>query len=157
MVRVHPDWRGFMICRQNEAESDDCGRLSESVRERWRRNASSLLWWVRITWVFHDKSKSVRSERGQGGSVAVNTDNLSQQRPLAALYPNLHRKQEMTWRYFLPSSLLVLFCTYLLSQSVLPVIYSLLFFRIRLWSPFFLLCLLLFYFLFEVFTSFPAA
>ena len=72
--------------------------------------------------------KSVRSERGQGGSVVVNADKLSRQKPLAALYPNLHRKCGVTGRYFLPSSLLVSLCTHLLSQSILPAIDSLLFF-----------------------------
>lgn len=51
--------------------------------------------------------KSVRSERGQGGSVVVNADNLSQERPLAALYRNLQRKSGVTGRYFLAFSLLV--------------------------------------------------
>lgn len=54
------------------------------------------------------REKSVRSEKGQGGSVAVNADKLSQEGPLAALYLNRHRKCGLTARYFLPSSLLVI-------------------------------------------------
>lgn len=53
------------------------------------------------------REKSVRSEKGQGGSVAVNADKLSQEGPLAVLYPNLERKFGVTVKYFLPSSLLV--------------------------------------------------
>ena len=49
---------------------------------------------------------------------------LSQESPLAALYPNLHRKCGVTARYFLPSSPLVPLCTHLLIQSVLPAIFS---------------------------------
>lgn len=63
--------------------------------------------------------KSVRSGKGQGGSVVVNADKLSREGALAALYPNLHRKCGVTARYFLPSSQLVRL-RYSLIQSVRP-------------------------------------
>lgn len=80
--------------------------------------------------------KSVRSGRGQGGSVAVNADNLSQERPLAALYHNLHRKFGLTGRYFLTFSLLVsLTCSVRLYCQQFTLCYSS--FRICLFEAFF--------------------
>lgn len=139
MARVHPDWQRFMIHNPKEGESDECGRLSESVRKRWRRNASSLLWWVRITWVFHDKSKSARSERGQGGSVAVNADNLSAAKAISCFVSQPAQETRSDMEIF----------------PVCPA--SNLFFRIRPWGPFFLFYLLLFYIHCKVLISFPAA
>lgn len=94
--------------------------------ERWKRNASSLHWWVRKAGVFHDESrKRALSERGQGGSVAGDADNLSQRGPLAALCPNLCRKWGETGRYVSPPLLLLLLGTRLLSHSVLPTLCAL--------------------------------
>lgn len=94
--------------------------------ERWRRNASSLHWWVRKAGVFRDESrKRGLSARGQGGSVAGDTDNLSQRRPLAALCPDLCGKWGETGRYLPPPLLLLLLGTRLLSHSVLPTLCAL--------------------------------
>lgn len=95
--------------------------MGEWVKERARGRVEcfiiALVSEDRVSVSWWEKKKSVRSERGQGGSVVVNADKLSQRRPLTALYPKLHRKCGVTGRYFLPSLLLVSLCTHLLSQS----------------------------------------
>lgn len=117
LSRIHLDRWGLVIYRQYEATC---------TGERWKRNASSLHWWVRKAGVFHDESrKRALSERGQGGSVAGDADNLSQRGPLAALCPNLCRKWGETGRYVSPPLLLLLLGTRLLSHSVLPTLYAL--------------------------------
>lgn len=69
--------------------------------------------------------KRALSERGQGGSVAGDADNLSQRGPLAALCPNLCRKWGETGRYVSPPLLLLLLGSRLLSHSVLPTLCAL--------------------------------
>lgn len=43
--------------------------------------------------------ETVRSGRGRGGSEAVKADRLSQDRPLAALHPDLYSKCGVTARH----------------------------------------------------------
>lgn len=124
--------------------------------ERWRRNASSLRWWVRKAGAFHDESRKRTPlyAGGQGGSVAGDVDNLSPQRPLAALCPNLRRKWGETGRYF-PPSFIAAIARRSLAQSLRPA--NTLLFMIWLRDPFFPPSLLFWCYLPFVYISFRAA